>query len=262
MPTRVFHLNPSLPLVWQNPDTLQIGIDPPVVVLSHVPDDVLLLVHHLGCGVSESGLAMFAKTQGVSPERTQALLEDLAPALGRPVDSVVTPFVLDGPADLVARATSVLSGLGHAVARAAHDDTPPESTAPGEVLVFGHFVPHPRSFHRWLRVDRPHTPVVFSDQTITVGPRIIPGQTRCLRCALATPGQSPQVSAALSSQLWGRIAPSATAEGIRLATWHARSLAVDQHRNQQITISDTQSTTRNVDDSAMFQCECLGGGWA
>ena len=262
MPSRVFHLNPLLPLVWQNPDTLQIGINPPVVVLSHVPDDVLLLMHHLGRGVSESGLAMFAKAQGVSPERTQALLKDLAPALGRPVASVVTPFVLDGPSDLATQATRVLSGLGHSVVDAANDDDTPESTAPGEVLVFGHFVPHPHSFHRWLRIDRPHTPVVFSDQTITVGPRIVPGHTRCMSCALTTPGQSPRVSAALASQLWGRVAPSATPEGIRLATWHARSLTVDHSPYRQIVISDARATTRDIDEATLPQCECLGSGWA
>lgn len=262
MPTRVFHLNPSLPLVWQNPDTLQIGIDPPVVVLSHVPDDVLLLLHHLGCGVSESGLAMFAKTQGVSTERTRALLEDLAPALGRPVASGATPFVLDGPADLVNHSTRVLSGLGHTVVEASNRDTTAESTDPGEVLILGHFVPHPHSFHRWLRIDRPHTPVVFSDQTITVGPRIVPGHTRCMRCALRTPGQSPQVSAALSSQLWGRRAPTATPEGIRLATWHARSLTVDHSTHRQVIISDTRATTRDINEATLPQCECLGTGWA
>ena len=262
MPTRVFHLNPSLPLVWQNPHTLQIGINPPVVVLSPVPDDLLLLLHHLGSGVSDSGLAMYAKSQGVSPERTQALLADLAPALGRPNLSVAQPFVLDGPGDLVGHASRVLVGVGHSVVSAAQDDSSALHDVPGEVIVFGHFVPHPRSFHRWLRVDRPHTPVVFSDQAITVGPRIVPGTTRCLRCALATPGQSPPVSAALSGQLWGRRAPCATPEAIRLATWHARTLAVDNSTHQQITISDTGATTRALHDSGVPQCECLGAGWA
>jgi len=262
MSTRVFHLNPSLPLVWQNPDTLQIGIHPPVVVLSPVPDDLLLLLHHLGSGVSDSGLAMYAKSQGVSPERTQALLDDLAPALGRPIAGVPQPFVLDGPPDLVGHASRVLVGVGHPVVSAAQDDSQALHDAPGEVIVFGHFVPHPRSFHRWLRVDRPHTPVVFSDQAITVGPRIVPGHTRCLHCALATPGQSPQVSAALSGQLWGRTAPSATAEAIRVATWHARTLVVDQSQDQQITISDIGATTRTLGYSGVPQCECLAAGWA
>lgn len=262
MPTRIFHLNPSLPLVWQNPFTLQIGIDPPVVVLPHVPDDLLLLLHHLGAGISESGLAMYAKAQGVSPARTAALLDTLTPALGLPIVTVPQPFVLDGPGELADRAAGVLEGLGHDVTRAGSEDHDPARTAPGDVIILAHFVPHPRSFHRWLRVDRPHTPVIFSDQTITVGPRIVPGHTRCLRCALATPGQSPTVSAALSSQLWGRVAPTATPEGIRLATWHARGLAVEESPGLHITLGNARATTSRRDPSDSPECGCLGLAYA
>lgn len=262
MPTRVFQLNPLLPLVWQNPDTLQIGVNPPVVVLPHVPDDLLLLLHHLSAGISESGLAMYAKTQGVSPLRTAALLDTVRPALGLPLVSVPQPFVVDGPRDLTDRATGVLEGLGHDVVHADPDDHDPVRPAPGDVIIFAHFVPHPRSFHRWLRVDRPHTPVVFSDQTITVGPRVVPGHTRCMCCALATPGQNPTVSAALSSQLWGRLAPRATPEGIRLATWHARALAVGDSPGLQTIISDGTATTSHSESSGNPGCECLGLGEA
>lgn len=258
MANRVLRLNPILPRVWQDPATLQIGIDPPVVVLSRVPDDLLILLHHLGSGISESGLAMYARLQGVSPERTDALLEELAPALGPVESNTPEPFVLDGPHDLVTPASAVLAELGHCVARADSCPSPHDPEAAGDVVVFGHFVPAPRSFHRWLRLDRPHTPVIFSDQTITVGPRIVPGHTRCLRCALATRGHSPRTAAALASQLCGRVAPSASPEAIRLATWHARELILGREDDTRIRIVRGRALTERTTPSDDRECGCLG----
>ena len=253
MATHVLQINPDFPVVWQNPSTLQIGIDPPVVVLPHVHDDLLLLLHHLCAGVSDTGLAMFARLQGVSAERTQALLEALAPALGSVSRIQPQPFVLDGPEDLLGPASRVLRDLGHTVFLASTADH-----EVGEVLIFGHFVPHPRSFHRLLRIDRPHTPVIFSDQAVTVGPRIAPGRTPCLKCALARDGHSPRIQSALSSQLWGRVAPSASPEAIRLGTWHAQQLVAEKSTGRQVRISRGNAVTEGLEISRALGCGCLG----
>jgi hypothetical protein len=252
MATRVLQLNPDFPLVWRDPHTLQIGVDPPVVVMDNVQDDLLLLIHHLRSGLSPEGLAMFAKNQGVSPERTAELLTTLQPACDKPDVAAALDIVLDGPPDLISHATGVLRGLGHAPTRA--EDSP---EAPGEVLVMAHYVPHPTSFHRWLRRDQPHTPVVFADQSITVGPRITPGQTPCLRCALAIPGQSATHAAALASQLWGVRAASATPEGIRLATWHARDLIVESTGYLQLRLSLSTHRVQLLTSGPREGCGCL-----
>lgn len=258
MATPVFHLNPDFPLVWQDPSTLQIGVDPPLVILQSVPDDLLPLLHHLSAGISQSGLAMFARLHGVSPERTRALVEALEPALGPSEPASPLPFVLDGPKDLLGPSTRVLTDLGHAVVHADHTGITDPGKSAGEVLVLGHFVPHPLSFHRWLRLDRPHTPIIFSDQAVTVGPRISPGHTPCLTCALRRAGQNPRTASALASQLWGRIAPRAFASMIRLGTWHAHQLVVGKSTGYRIRIAEGAGVPEVVELSPTPGCGCLG----
>jgi hypothetical protein len=76
-------INALFPVVWADPQTLHIGFDPPRVILYEVEDDLLLLLHHLASGVSESGLRMFAEASGVNEERLSDLLERLQPVLAK-----------------------------------------------------------------------------------------------------------------------------------------------------------------------------------
>lgn len=255
MATRVLHLNPQFPLVWQDPHTLQIGVDPPVVVLQAIDDDILPLIHHLTTGISEPGLVMFATRHGVAPERTTALLETLSPALGYQSLPIMRPFVLDGPPELTQIAAQVLRDLGHPVTRA---DLSSDEDPPGEVIVLAHFVPHPRSFHRWLRRDRPHTSVVFSDQRITIGPRIVPGVTPCLHCELSRGPATSRVRAALASQLCGMLAPSAQPHAIRQATWHSWRLAHLGVPGLRVVMPLSDNHLEELATPSGAQCGCLG----
>jgi hypothetical protein len=252
MATRLFTIDKSLPIVWANPDTLHIGFDPPQVILSNVTDDLLLLLHHLGAGTSESGLSMFAKDSGVSPERLADLLEQLAPVLGKTPARVWPNYVLDGPDDLSEPAAHALVSIGHSVLR----DTTASNEA--EVLILAHFVPEPLHFHSWLRRDRAHTPIIFTDQAITIGPRISPGATACLHCELTSDPHLPWSNVALVSQVWRRRAPTATPANVTLASWHASTMVATPGGRYQLRITPATgvSERREIPDQA--GCGCLG----
>lgn len=97
MSPRSLAINAQFPVVWANPQTLHIGFDPPLVILREVQDDLLLVLHQLTTGISESGLRMFAEASGVSNERLDRLLDQLAPVLALTPPRPRRNFVLDAP---------------------------------------------------------------------------------------------------------------------------------------------------------------------
>lgn len=247
-------INPLFPLVWANPQTLHIGFDPPRVILRNVEDDLLLLLHHLTSGVSESGLRMFAETSGVSDQRLQQLLITLAPVLSSTDPLEREEYQLDGPESLTTPTRVALTSFGHP----SHlfDALTPSTQTRREVLIVAHFVPAPEQFTRWLRRDQPHTPIIFTDQAITVGPRIMPGEDACLHCEISTDPWMPWSHVAIVSQLWGRPAPTATAHNITRATWHASTMVSERGERYQLRISPTTGRHERREIAGRPGCGC------
>lgn len=79
-------LDPRLPLVWRTPDSLQLGVDRPPVVLSAVSRLDERLLDALGRGISRGGLDMIAATEGATPAHVTQLLDLVRPALLPPRD--------------------------------------------------------------------------------------------------------------------------------------------------------------------------------
>ncbi|TPX05339.1 hypothetical protein FJ656_07020, partial [Schumannella luteola] len=77
----VLRLDPAIPLVWRDPQTLQFGVDPVVTVLPEVTPGVERLVSVLAAGVSASGYRMLAGTHKVTERQRDRLLETLRPCL-------------------------------------------------------------------------------------------------------------------------------------------------------------------------------------
>ncbi|WP_317232827.1 hypothetical protein [Clavibacter capsici] len=74
-------LDPRLPLVWRTPDSLQLGVDRPPVVLTAVSRLDERLLAALVQGVSRGGLDMIAATEGATPAQVTQLLDLVRPAL-------------------------------------------------------------------------------------------------------------------------------------------------------------------------------------
>lgn len=179
----VIQLDPRYPLVWRSPDTIQLGIDNPVVVIAGVSAALERVIAALRGGVPRGGVVMLGRQAGASDADISALLRELGPALlvtpepapfPRPAEPPPPTVCVDGQGPTAARILRLLSDLG-IPAQAGEDD------AALAVLV-GHFALEPARHGRWLRRDLPHLPVVFSDSEVRVGPLVEPGTGPCLHC--------------------------------------------------------------------------------
>jgi bacteriocin biosynthesis cyclodehydratase domain-containing protein len=197
----VLRLDPRFPVVWRTPSSVQLGVDPPAVIVETLTEAQERMLSALIVGVSEPGLTMLAR--GHDAERT-ALLAALTPALEAPRAESITPEVaISGPDGLVAPIAHVLAGSGVRVLVAA-DAGDLRDARPHLAIAAGHFVLEPQLHAFWLRRDVPHLPVVLGDTSITIGPMIEPGAGPCLLCLELHRRDGDAAWPALATQLLGR----------------------------------------------------------
>lgn len=198
----VLRLDPSVPLVWRDPFSLQFGVDPPRVVLREMSNADERVIAALQTGVTPAGLQMVAKAAGVSADALRQIMESLAPML------------LESTAKPKARRVAVLGSgptarlLGHALGEmsvAAADETTCDLG-----VALGHYVLDPRQYGMWLRRDLPHLPIIFGDGTVTIGPLVEPGVTACLYCLEHHRRDADASWSAIASQLWGKTSAAET----------------------------------------------------
>ena len=85
------------------------------------------------------------------------------------------------------------------------------------VVLVADYVVHPRWADQLLRENVPHMSVIFSDQTITVGPLVTPGETPCLVCMELFRRDDTAEWLEVSSQLWGKQSPLHTPHNLGMA---------------------------------------------
>jgi bacteriocin biosynthesis cyclodehydratase domain-containing protein len=197
----ILRLDPLLPLVWRSPASVQLGIDPPVVVIDDVTETQERLLAALAVGVSEPGVAMIA--HGHLAERDE-LLRLVAPALERrrPEAGAATVAV-SGDTALTGAIAEGLAGGGMRVVTAS-TATELAETGADIAVVAAHYVLAPEVHGLWLRRDVPHLPVVLSDSAITIGPMIEPGSGPCLLCLELHRRDADPAWPAIATQLLGR----------------------------------------------------------
>lgn len=215
----MLRIDPAAVLVWRSPSTLQIGVDPPLAVLTDLPPTAERLVAALVAGTDQAALAALAIDRQMGRAELQRLLDAVRPALLPEPPAPSAPVLVEGPPDLVA-------GLGVAEGLLAHDPAAPPPTAPPPlVLLAAHHVLAPGRAARWLASDVPHLPVVFGERAAVVGPFVIPGSTPCLRCAEEHRIEADPAWPVLAAQLLG-LGPAAAADAPALRMeLHARLAA-------------------------------------
>lgn len=253
MSTRVLRFDPNLPLVWRTPDTLQIGVDPVVVVIPQIPDEALPLLEGLRSGVTPSGAVMLASDAGLKDTERETLLSALLPAVRTPPRATALTLAVTGESAHRRLMTEHLTHLGHEVVEAS------DASRSTERIMVANYVPHPAEYRACMSRDTAHTPVIFRDQSVTVGPRVTPGSGPCLQCLwqhelLVNPHHQ-----AVMSQLWGARAPADTAAMTLHATWAALSLMSESRQGEVVRIdAHTQEwTTRTVERSPDCLCQSL-----
>lgn len=257
----ILRLDPRRPFVWRTPSSIQIGIDPAVVVLEDVDDGDARVLAALGTGVTRQGLSVIGGGAGVDEARLDELIEALRPALeparpsvGAPSESATVCVIGSVPA--AAHIAGLLAAAGHRVLTATATDDLDAEPISAAVLV-SHHVIDPREHLRWLNRDIPHLAVVFGELAATVGPLVRPGSTPCLACVEQQRTDADPAWPAIGTQLWGT---PAAADTTLLATEAAletvRMLAERPEDQVRIDAERGARIRRRWDYSA--RCGCRG----
>ncbi|MBB5633870.1 bacteriocin biosynthesis cyclodehydratase domain-containing protein [Cryobacterium mesophilum] len=203
-------LDPRYPVVWRSPDSLQLGVDAPRVLLNQVSTAHERMLAALAVGVTRAGLTMIGNECGLDADAIAAFERDIRPALS----THTVPVPTRAPRGIV-----TIDGRGPTADRlewrlreAELDSRRPAGSGDADELtdfavVLGDFVLDPGTRQRWLRRDVPHLPVVFSDKSVTIGPVIEPGDGPCLFCLELHRKDADPAWPAIASQLLGRRSP-------------------------------------------------------
>jgi bacteriocin biosynthesis cyclodehydratase domain-containing protein len=203
----VLRLDSRYAVVWRDPFSLQLGVDPARVVLRDVTASEERMIAALESGVSRSGLDMIASSAGATASDAAGLLRRLKLLLVDDPPAAAPPRVsIAGTGRTVELIATGLTGMGVRVSVAA-------SVTDDECdlgIAVGHYVLDPESYGFWLRRDLPHLPVVFGDDAVAIGPVVDAGRTPCLYCLEHHRRDADASWSAIASQLWGRRARSET----------------------------------------------------
>jgi bacteriocin biosynthesis cyclodehydratase domain-containing protein len=224
----VFALDPRIQRVWRTPDSIQFGVDEPVLVLDGVTAAEERMLAALAAGVTAEGMALVARKAGASEAETGALLHRVAPVLLRPqeadgADRARRPLTVafDGGGRTAAVLEGMLREAGAVTGMTGAAQDPAEADA---AVLIGAYAIQPQRHARWLRRDVPHLPIVFGDSGVTVGPLVRPGLGPCLRCVDLHRTDADPAWPAMATQLHTREAPAETA--VLAAAAAARAAAV------------------------------------
>ncbi len=195
----ILRLDPRWPLVWRTPTSVQVGVDPPLVILDPISELEERLLAAIAVGVSESGLAMLARGRD---EVRESLVARLEPALEAPAAAAAPAprwcVAVGGSSPFVPELSALLGGCGIRI------QSIDEPTIPDLAVIVAHHVISPGLHSHWLRRDVPHLPVVFTDRAVVLGPVVEPGTGPCLLCLELHRRDADPAWPAIASQLLGR----------------------------------------------------------
>lgn len=209
-------LDPSIPLVWRDPHTLQFGVDPVVTVLDALDPALERLVSALVTGIPEEAFRMLCAAERVSATRAEQLLARLRACLeSEPPPAPERRAIVLGTGPLAAGIARLLDELALRTAE------PHEAAL--AVLVADRVV-LPPDHRRWLQHDIPHLPVVADDRSITIGPLVVPGSSACLHCDALYRRDADPAWPAIAAQLARHPAPACQPVRTASAVAHAARL--------------------------------------
>jgi len=256
----VLRIDPSLPVLWRSPSSLQLGVAGRVV-MEEVSPAAERIVAALAIGTSETGIRMIARGAGMPPAELDALLARLGPALEQ------------RPAPLPGVAVTGRGPVAEEVARQLEDAGVRTGLRQGPdivILVADHVVA-PEDHGRWLRRDVAHLPLVVGAERVEAGPLVVPGDGPCLHCAQLARTEADPAWPAMAAQLL-RLAP---VEPGRTVQVEAAALAVRRVLGagappqggdgllQRLRVSDGTVSALRIAPHPECLCRGLpGSGWA
>lgn len=200
--TDVFQLRSDLPLVWRSPESFQVGIDPPHAIVDDLPDDALPLLADVVRGVSAGGLQLRRERLSLPPGWLDRFLTCLEPALTPESTTPAARVGILGRSAATGVVRAVWEHMGATVT--VHNGLDHRwGDSIDSVIVVADYVVDPRWISALQYTDTPHTPVLFTDQAVRIGPTVHPGITPCLVCREMTRRDEFPDWLTVSSQLWG-----------------------------------------------------------
>lgn len=253
-PPTLTRLDPGLPLLWRDEETLQLGDDGGLRIAADAPW-VELLLSRLRSGFRRSSFDVLAHAAGAPREAARelfarlqpVLLDDPAPARPAWVESI---GIADARGEYRMREALADEGV-HLLDVAA---------MPGVAVVLVPGAASALQFARHLREDVSHLPVSFERGRVTVGPLVVPGQSPCLACRDAHDRDSDPAWPLLHAQLIGRdpgpLRAAQVAEAGRLAALILAEPAIDASRMVRVS-ADGSLVWRSVTFHAECRCRAL-----
>lgn len=248
-PPTLTRLDPGLPLLWRDEETLQLGDDGGLRIAADAPW-VELLLSRLRSGFRRGSFDVLAHAAGAPREAARelfarlqpVLLDDPAPARPAWVESI---GIADARGEYRMREALADEGV-HLLDVAA---------MPGVAVVLVPGAASALQFARHLREDVSHLPVSFERGRVTVGPLVVPGQSPCLACRDAHDRDRDPAWPLLHAQLIGRdpgpLRAAQVAEAGRLAALILAEPAIDASRMVRVS-ADGSLVWRSV----TFHAEC------
>jgi bacteriocin biosynthesis cyclodehydratase domain-containing protein len=233
-----------LPLVWRDPQTLQIGADRPLVVLERLSVRDERIVAAIAGGHGRSGSAALAGRARCTEKEVASLLVRLRPALAPSPKRAVETIAIAGSCGLADEIAHLLEKGGHAITLV-DAETVESCPSPPLGIAVSHHVHDPVVGAAWLRRDVPHLSVVVGDQRTRVGPLIVPGVTACAHCLDLHRSDVDRSWGVIAAQLWAR----APIEPPLLTTREAAARAVRrvQARLNGATVLEVDEAIETVD---------------
>lgn len=247
-PKTITRLDPGVPLLWRDSETVQLGVDGDVRLTVDAPW-VVPLLSRMAAGFRMHSFDVIAHGAGAPRQEAQMLLARLRPLLiddaatsrAAWVESVGMP---DGRCEYRMREALADEGVEPGDRRDPHDC--------GVILVRGAAA----ALHlaRYLRDDVAHLPVALERGRTTVGPLVIPGETPCLTCRDGHERDRDSAWPRMHAQLIGRDpGPIGTAQLAEAAALAARLLSDDAATGSYVEVSESGG---RVWRSVAFHGEC------
>lgn len=273
-------LDPRFPVLWRTPNSLQVGVDSPRVVLTDVSTGHERMLAGLALGLTPEGLALIGKECGLSAQQVADFEDAIRPALLESPQDTCASVQIDGIGPTADRLEYRLREVGLKPQRwfPRGDHLPRRSPSPaakvakhaeipsdgGFAVILGDYVLDPERRGRWLRRDIPHLPIVFSDTSVTVGPFIEPGSGPCLYCLELHRTDAEPAWPALASQLLGTASTAHSALLASEAATIATRLVLNRSRG--MPARSATSLTVNAETGERYnrswrvhpRCGCAG----
>lgn len=247
-PKTLTRLDPAVPLLWRDGETLQIGIEGSLRIPASEPW-VEKVLGRMAAGFRRTAFDVIAHAAGAPRAEARMLLARLEPLL---VDDAATP-----PAAWVESIDLLDARSEYRMREALLDEGIPagardESEDIGVVLVEG--AAAALHFARYLREDTSHLPVALERGRTTIGPLIVPGRSPCLTCRDSHERDRDAAWPRMHAQLIGRAAgPISAAQVADAATLVAKLLAETTSPG---TFVEVSGEGRRVWRSVTFHAEC------